>query len=149
MSIFLSKKIFIFIAVGIAVLMIVFISFIQTHSVQDTKNPSISPTQVESPVHLTVTPIIPAQGKEYQQSVKDIEKKEATTIQNDTQMGNLLSGLPYQESTFSLKYDFNTNQFIAVVSKDNQSKGLAALDSYINSYGLKRNSIENLVIQYK
>lgn len=148
-----KKTLFLLIICGLVGILIIVIAIInlslsrQQTTYQAATTPT--PVQVEFPPQTdSSSPPIPAQGTEYNQSVRKIQEEEKQAIYESSQVGKLLDILPYTGTNFSLSYSYSKNVFTLVLNGQNQSLGNAEFDRFLQQQGIQNRSwIKNLVIQ--
>lgn len=140
----LPKNIYFFI-IGIIALLVVLLSviFLPRKSPQLINvGPSSSPTQ--KPLYLDPGYNGPPPESIFQTSTPESEE----SARRSKLVGLLLKKLPYSGTKFSLRYNMDTNQFIAVYADGEEAAGKIELDGFLESNGIDSTSwLNNFTVQ--
>jgi ABC-type lipoprotein release transport system permease subunit len=135
--------IIILIAVTIIIVTTLVVTNIRTEQKKQDSNQPTTTIPLASPSGINYSP-------KYQEQARKIRQEEAIKFDKETIVGQLLIKLPHQGTNFWLGYDYVDLQFIATISKANQTQGLTELDNYLKANNIQsRDWITNLIIQYK
>lgn len=144
---FLKKYSIYLLALGAILFVIISFLILQPGGNKTTK-PQPSPEPSASTTPPLDDPPLPAQGREYQDSLQVIQKSEEEEISRDSLVGELLNLIPYKGSNFTLDYSFTNNHFILILDKGSESEGNQEFDQFLkNNNVLDRNWIRNIEVQ--
>ncbi len=143
-SAFSREKIFLIIALFLAIIVIGSLLFFSNKS-----NPN--PAQ-PIPVYISPTPspaIVddrPDTNTSYINSFENTYKAEAPIIAQQAKVADLIKKLPYSGTNFTLSYDINTNKFTLTLKQGNTDAGNAEFDSYLSANQIPNRSLLGTIV---
>lgn len=94
-------------------------------------------------------PITPNQNPTYLETIEQIQKEEAPSLDRKSKVGSLINELPHTEETFILEYSFDTFDFVLTLDQNTKKQGFEDFRVYLQSQGIDQVSwLTNMKIVY-